>query len=149
MDSRTALAARYKEMKMQVLHLTSCLTCYNVTIVPCLQQSQNCLNRWKRFQRHFKQSISLGLESEKQFKFKKLGFHVTLFFFFEDNIHYLINYHNNLKFLYSSFYLQVSKKKFIFFFSKGKEFAIPILEMQKVAEENLPKIIKMNIIKRT
>lgn len=40
MDSWTALAQSCKEMKAWGLHLTSSLTHYNATIVPCLQQSE-------------------------------------------------------------------------------------------------------------
>lgn len=83
--SWTALAQSCKEMKVWGLHLTSSLTHYNATIVPCLQQSQNCLNRWKWFQKRFQTKHQSRLRNwtalQTQKVRKYLVFHVTLSYF--------------------------------------------------------------------
>lgn len=85
MGSWTALAQSCKEMKVWGLHLTSSLTHCNVTIVPCLQQSQNCLNRWKWFQKRLQTKHQSRLRNwtaiQTQKVRKYLVFHVTLGYF--------------------------------------------------------------------
>lgn len=85
MDRWTALAQSREEMKVWGLHLTSSLTHYNATVVPCLQQSWNCLNRWKLFQKRFQTKHQTRLRNwtaiQTQEVRKYLVFHVTLSYF--------------------------------------------------------------------